>query len=380
MSPDPLITINTFTVSYICMSALILKINPHKPERRKIEKAAEAIRRGRLVVFPTETVYGIGANAFDPKACRMIFKAKGRPSDNPLIVHVSDMRMAGKVAEIPRLYSNIIGKIWPAPITFIMNARKGLPKAVTAGLETVAVRMPSDRVALALIKASGVPIAAPSANISRKPSSTSAGHALKYFAKSVDVIIDSGRSRFGLESTILDLRSFKLLRPGAFTIEEIEKAFGRRPLVTKETKGIIESGKATNPGMKYRHYSPETPLFLFEGKQKDLPKILSGLKGRFAFIGSSESSRLLRGIAEKTIILGRKNDSRTIARRLFDSLIELDSLGLEFGIAESFSEKDYGLAVMNRLRKASRHRSFRTRKELEHLILQDRRKKSDPAE
>jgi L-threonylcarbamoyladenylate synthase len=350
------------------MSALILKINPRRPERDKIKIAAEAIKKGGLVVFPTETVYGIGADAFDEKACAKIFRAKGRPSDNPIIVHVSDLRMAKCVAEIPPIYSNIIAAIWPAPITFIMKARNELPKIVTAGLNTVAVRMPSNRVALELIKASGLPIAAPSANISKKPSSTSALHAIKYFGKAVDVIIDSGRSKFGLESTILDLRSFKVLRPGAFTVEEIEKAFGRRPTVTGETRGIDESKAALSPGMKYRHYSPETPLFLFVGEGDELKKILEKADDPFAFLGSKELSGKIGKRTDQKIILGSRKNLKEIAANLFDALIALDSLKVKYAIIESFDEKGYGLAIMNRLRKATQHKAFKTAPELEKLV------------
>ncbi len=288
------------------MHALILKMKPGKPEKRKIGLAAGAIRRGGLVVFPTETVYGIGANALDGNACRKIYAAKGRPSDNPLIVHVSDIGMAEGIADIPSRYRKAIRKIWPAPITFILKAKKALPKVVTSGLDTVAVRMPEDRIALSLIKESGVPIAAPSANISKKPSSTSGRHAIDSFKDSVDVIIDAGRSKYGMESTILDLRSFTLLRPGAFTVEEIEKAFGKEPKVPEEAYGTREARKAISPGMKYRHYSPDTPLFLFKGNPVALAKILSGWKGRFAFIGSRETAAALTGTSKKNIILGRR--------------------------------------------------------------------------
>lgn len=350
------------------MAALVLKVNPRRPEPEKIRIAAGVIKKGGLVVFPTETVYGIGANALDGKACRRIFRVKGRASDNPLIVHVSNLKMAAGVAEIPLSYSNIIRKIWPAPITFIMKARKKLPNTVTAGLETVALRMPSNRVALALIKASGVPIAAPSANISKKPSSTSAAHALNYFRDSVDVIIDSGRSRFGLESTILDLRSFTLLRPGAFTTEEIERAFGRAPKITGQARGLRGSRRAISPGMKYRHYSPDTPLFLFAGDKRRLEKILNGVGHDFAFMGSRETARRIGNSAKGKILLGSGRDLSGIARNLFDGLIRLDSLGMEFAVAESFREKGHGLAIMNRLRKASEHRTFKTKGELERLI------------
>jgi len=350
------------------MKALILKINQRRPEESKIARAAEAIKKGGLVVFPTETVYGIGANALSEKACRKIFRAKGRPRDNPLIVHVSGIEMARTVAEVPVVYNNIIRRIWPAPITFIMKARKGLPAAVTAGLGTVAIRMPANKVALALIESSGVPIAAPSANISRRPSATTAQHAIKYFKNSVEVIIDSGRSEFGLESTILDLRTFRILRPGAFTAERIRKAFGRRPVITRETMGLGESADAISPGMKYRHYSPETPLFLFTGKKNRLRRILKGAGGRFAFVGSSELSATIRMPGKYKMVLGSRKRPGKMASNLFDSLIRLDSLGAEFAVVESFGQRGYGLAMMNRIRKASQHRSFRSLPELERLM------------
>jgi L-threonylcarbamoyladenylate synthase len=350
------------------MKAKILKINRSKPDLSKIHTAANAIRKGNLVVFPTETVYGIGADATNASACRRIFKAKNRPSDNPLIVHVSDIKMAVEIAIIPKKYYKTIDGIWPAPITFIMKAKKTLPSVVTSGLSTVAVRMPADSIAISLIRESGAPIAAPSANISKKPSSTSGKHAIDYFKKSVDVILDAGPSKFGIESTVLDLLTFTLLRPGAFTTDEITKAFGRRPKLLKETEGVSSNKKPISPGMKYKHYSPDTRVLLFEGDTKKLRSILIKYKKRFVFIGSKETASKLSGISKKNIILGRKSDRKSIARNLFRSLIELDSLGAEFCITESFSEKDYGLAIMNRLKKASGHKYFRTAGELENYL------------
>lgn len=350
------------------MNAKILKIKRSNPDLSKIRIAANAIRKGNLVVFPTETVYGIGADATNAKACKKIFKAKNRPSDNPLIVHVSDIKMAEEIAHIPKEYRKIIEKIWPAPITFIMKAKKILPSVVTSGLNTVAVRMPEDKIAISLISESGTPIAAPSANISKRPSSTSGKHAITYFKKSVDVILDAGPSKFGIESTVLDLLTFTLLRPGAFTLDEITKAFGKKPKLLEESEEISKIKKPISPGMKYKHYSPETRVLLFEGDAKRLPDILIKYKKRFVFIGSKETASMLSGISKKNIILGRKNDRKSIARNLFKSLINLDSLGAEFCITESFSERDYGLAIMNRLRKASGHKYFRTAEELKNYI------------
>lgn len=349
------------------MKALVLKINPSRPEASKIKKAAEAIKKGKIVVFPTETVYGIGASAFNSKACSRIFKIKGRPRDNPLIVHVSDMKMAERIAVIPPNYRKAIEKIWPAPITFVVKARKNLPKAVTAGLSTVCIRMPSNKVALELIKESG-PIAAPSANLSKRPSSTSGEHALGYFRQSVDIIIDSGRSSFGLESTILDLRSFMLLRPGSFTLEEIRKAFGKTPKVAEEVKGS-KSSIAIAPGTKYRHYAPLTPIFLFLGKPEKLKEMLGKEEGKnTAFIGSKETAKILGNKVRYKLILGSKNDLQEIGRNLFSSLIELDKLKARFSIVESFSREGYGLAIMNRLQKASNYKTFSRQKELERLL------------
>ncbi len=342
------------------MKARVLRINPKKPEPSKISDAARIILKGGLVVFPTETVYGIGANALDAKACRKIFIAKGRPSDNPLIVHVSGMEMAKSIAKIPAKYKKRMEASWPGPITFILRARKALPGVVTANLRTVAVRMPSNKVALALIRSAGVPIAAPSANISKKPSSTSAGHARKYFGDKVDLIIDSGASEFGLESTVLDLGSFTILRPGAFTAEQIRKAFGITPKLPSGTGKIKGEKNPQSPGTKYRHYSPETPLFLYVGRPGRLAASLKDAGKKFAFIGSTESCAYARKFAAKTIPLGRRNDLRTVARNLFAALIYLDELHLGFAVAESFGEKGYGLAIMNRLRKAARHREFRS--------------------
>ncbi|MCL4365175.1 MAG: L-threonylcarbamoyladenylate synthase [Candidatus Marsarchaeota archaeon] len=347
---------------------IMLNIDPRNPDKAKIAKAADIIRRGGIVVFPTETVYGIGANALNPKACRKIYAIKGRAADNPLIVHVSSMDMADAVAKIPDKYKKILKRIWPCPLTIVAKARDSVPKVVTGGLNTVSVRMPQNRVALRLIEESGVPIAAPSANISKRPSSTRASHAKKYFDGAVDAIIDAGSSRFGIESTIIDTDNFMLLRPGAFTSAQIEKEFGKKPRITEESLGLKYAQRPKSPGTKYAHYSPLTPLFLFDGDAKSLKRITSVFKGKFVFIGSSESCMELRKNAKKAISLGKKRGMREIAHNLFHSLILLDSLNADFAIIEGFPEHGMGLAIMNRLRKASGNRSFESEKELRILV------------
>jgi L-threonylcarbamoyladenylate synthase len=348
---------------------LILKINSRKPEPPKIRKAALIIRNGGIVVFPTETVYGIGANALDARACRKIFRIKKRKMDNPLIVHISSMKMANEVADIPAKYSKVLERIWPAPLSVVAKARKAVPKMVTAGLRTVSLRMPQNKVALMLIRESGVPIAAPSANISGRPSSTRASHAIGYFNGKVDAIIDAGPSMFGVESTIIDLSRFVLLRPGAYTVNQINRSFKKKITVAKESIGPLKSGqKPISPGTKYVHYSPSTPLFMFNGKKPMLAEITSGFKGRFAFIGSEESCRLVRKNARRTINLGKRREKHGIAANLFHALISLDTTNTEFAITEDFSEEGLGLAIMNRLRKACGHRYFKDGKELDNLV------------
>lgn len=336
-----------------------------KPTEKNLRVAAKAIREGKIVVFPTETVYGIGANAFDEKAAKRIFEIKGRNRDNPLIVHVASIEMAKEIADIPKEYIDIVKKMWPSPLTLILKSKGRVARAVAAGLDTVAVRMPDNKVALELIKESGVPIAAPSANVSKKPSSTSAQHVLSYFDGKVDVIIDSGRSRYGIESTVLDLEEFKILRPGAFTSEDIEEAFGRKPSIESE-----EVEKPKSPGTKYRHYSPNTPLFLSDMSDDELATLFKSLKKEYkiGFIGSSESCRKIDRSAKYRINLGKREDLYSIASKLFDALIQIDQKNVDFAIIEKFEERRIGIAIMNRIRKAANYKKFSSEKELVRLV------------
>ncbi len=342
------------------MKTRVLRIDPSNPDKEKIRLAAGVIKRGGIVVFPTETVYGIGADAYNKRALKRIYKIKGRPSDNPSMIHVSSMRMASSIGIFTKRYYKTVERLWPGPLAFVVDARPGLNRT------EVSIRMPGHKVALELIRASNTPIAAPSANISKRPSSTNAKHALKYFDGKVDLIIDSGPTRKGIESTILDLRSFQIQRPGAYPVERITKAFGRKPLVTNVAKGMTEARRAVAPGMKYRHYAPMTPLFLYTGNTASLGDAVSRIKANFVFVGSRESSRLI-GKKRQTIALGSRNDLDEIARNLFDALIRLDQLGADFAVVESFPEKGIGLGIMNRLRKASGHRYFSTKRRLEAL-------------
>ncbi len=349
----------------------ILRIDPEKIDDRVIEEAARDVLEGKLVVFPTETVYGLGANAFDEQACREIFRVKGRPPDNPLIVHIAKSFDLYRVArDIPELAWKVVERIWPGPVTIVLPAGDMVPKAVTGGRETVAVRMPAHPVALRLIEKSS-PLAAPSANKSGRPSPTTAQHVIEDYAED-DVeltILDAGPTYLGVESTIIDLTKIPpiLLRPGPFTIEELEKALGVRIVVPQFAKGLGEADSALSPGVKYRHYSPRTHLILVEAESyddmlkciRDLLLSFSKQGKKVAILATIETNRELRtrypdieGLYE-WIQLGSRANPYTVASRLYDALRALDKAGVEIGIVESFEERGLGLAIMNRLRKAA---------------------------
>lgn len=350
------------------MKTLVCKTDPKRPSSKVIEAAAERILEGKLVVFPTETVYGIGANAFDERACGEIYRVKGRASDNPLIVHVYSIEDALKLGRFSREHAEALSKIWPCPLTVIVNGRGKLPETVTAGLDSVAIRCPKGRVIRSIIKKAGVPIAAPSANISTKPSSTKGEHAIGYFRGKVSMIIDGGEADYGIESTILDLRSFRILRPGAFTQEQITKAFGRKPIIGRLAEGTASAKRVISPGTKYRHYAPSTPLFVYTGDRRAVCSILRPFGKSAAFIGSVESCRMFKGTGVRCISLGTSKSVRIRVHSLFDKLIELDSLGVRFAVIEQFNGKGLGYAAMNRIRKASSHKSFSGSDGLKRLI------------
>jgi L-threonylcarbamoyladenylate synthase len=347
----------------------VLRTDPVNPDRRVIEEAAAVIRRGGLVAFPTETVYGLGCDAFNSRAALNVFRAKERPPDNPLIVHIADLDQLREVASgVPDYVREAARRAWPGPLTFVLQKAGRVPKEVTGGRSTVAVRMPAHPVALELIRAAGTPIAAPSANVSGKPSPTTAEHVLEDFADNplVDVVIDGGPTFFGVESTIVDVTRDPplLLRPGPYTLEELEKILGRRVEVPAFARGMAEAEEAVAPGMRYRHYSPETPLLVVDcPRERGLVETLvrlakdrlrQGLK--VALLVSREVADLvdeaLRG-SVRVIVVGSRQNLYTVARNLYKALRDLDKLDVDIGIAEGYEERGVGLAIMNRLRKAS---------------------------
>lgn len=334
------------------MDTKILEIDQVHPDIQAIRQASEIIRNGGTVVFPTETVYGLGANALSGEACRKIFEAKERPRDNPLIVHISDLSELETVAiDVPLELTSILEKIWPGPITLLFKKNKAVPNEVTAGLDSVAVRMPANPVALMLIKESGVPIAAPSANIATRPSIVDSSDAKSELSGKVDMILDAGKTFFGIESTILDIRKkpAELLRPGAFEVEDLEKYFGEIH-IGDTARGLKEAEIAITPGMKYRHYSPEKELYIVDNREL-FKEIMSS---DFAvYVTAICSNELASQIDQDAIKLGSESNLYEIASNLFQSFRKLDYAGKSIGIIQAFDEQGIGIAIMNRIRKAS---------------------------
>lgn len=342
---------------------VVIKVDPLKPDADKVRLAADAIRAGKLVAFPTETVYGLGADAFNEEAAAKIFEVKGRPPDNPLIVHVSGVGQAGELGVLTHRIEEIMERVWPGPITFVVRKKAQLPDVVTAGLSTVALRCPAHPVALKLIELSGTPIAAPSANRAGRPSPTRAEHVVEDLGEGVDAVLDAGRTFFGVESTIVDVSGEKpvLLRPGPFTVEELRGIFGEVE-VPEFARGLGEAKVALAPGMKYRHYAPDTPLIIVE---LDLMKAANYLRRRGLKVAALCA---LGKCAEADAVLHLGSDPYEVARNLFDVLRDVDRYGVDVALAPAIEERGIGLAVMNRLRKAAGFKIAREIKDLAALV------------
>ena len=336
---------------------LYLKIDPDNIDSNKVKTAAQIIKNGGLVVFPTETVYGLGANALDPDAVKRIFEAKGRPPDNPLIVHVSNVNMLEEAVDLSRLtpeqiewVNRLTDRFWPGPLTLVLPKNSKVPEVVTAGLDTVAVRMPNHPVALALIEEAGVPIAAPSANRSGRPSPTRP----EDVDVDVDCIIDGGPTEIGLESTVLLLDTEPvILRPGKVTPEELSEVLGKR--VGLSGGG---AGRPRSPGMKYRHYSPEAEVILVHPGDKD--RILNVCEKvrdkRVVVMCTSEETynkvcHEIESMDAEVVLLGKTLDE--VAHNLFNRLRWADREGFDVVIVEGVEEEGIGIAIMNRLKKAA---------------------------
>ncbi len=332
------------------------------PEDESIlQEAGAVIRRGGLVAFPTETVYGLGGNGLDPEASAKIYAAKGRPSDNPLILHIaSEEELLPLVKRVPAAARVLMDNFWPGPMTLIFEKSDIVPKATTGGLDTVAVRMPSHPGARAFIRAAGVPIAAPSANKSGRPSTTTAAHVKEDLDGTIDMILDGGPSDIGLESTIIDLTGSEpmILRPGYIGREKLEQVLGS---IAVDPTVYTKSGadlRPKAPGMKYRHYAPKAEVVLFSGEAEKVAAAIlaraeeSRAQGYKTGILCSDETRRLYGTAE-VITLGSRFEDTSIAHSLFDRLRQLDTEGMERVFSEVYADGPMGEAIMNRLRKAA---------------------------
>lgn len=339
------------------MKTEILKISDLSADSDKIRYAAEIIKRGGLVAFPTETVYGLGADATDELASKKIYSAKGRPSDNPLIIHVSNPEDAEKYAYTDKLYCKLAKAFMPGPLTVIMPRRDTIPLSVTGGLETVAVRCPSHPVANALIRESGTAIAAPSANISGSPSPTRAEHVIRDMDSRIDAIIDGGSCDIGVESTIVKLDGDRvtLLRPGGVTLEQLSGIFGSVEVAPAVTGELAPGERPLSPGMKYRHYAPCCPLVLLEGSEDCVLRFMRHAQNaeKCAVICYDEEADLLRN--ERLIPFGSKDDPAAQAENLFDALRRADATDADIIYAHLPATKGIGLALYNRMIRAAAH-------------------------
>jgi len=344
---------------------LVLKVNPDAPHFEAIRLAANLIRKGGLVAFPTETVYGLGADALNPKAVLALFKAKRRPLDNPPIVHVGRIADVYKLArEVPSKAERLMEIFWPGPLTLIFKRSNIVPDVTVARLETIAVRMPKHSVALALIRESSCPIAAPSANLAGKPSPTTAEHVLEDLYGRIDAVLDAGPTRIGVESTVLDMtvNPPQILRPGGTPYEALREVLEKvelHPVAVAEKE--LPVNKARSPGIKHRHYAPKAEMIVVEGELSAVIEKMKELienykrKGRKVGVLATHETIAHYG-ADVVKSLGSRSNLAEIARNLFKTLREFDLEEVDIIIAEGIPPNGLGLAVMNRLRKASNYK------------------------
>lgn len=344
------------------MQTILKKIDTDNFDNEELLEAGEILKNGGLVAFPTETVYGLGGDALNPDAAAKIYAAKGRPSDNPLIVHISDMEDIDKIADdVSEKAKKLAERFWPGPMTLIYKKKECVPASTTGGLNTVAVRMPEHKIARALIRQSGVFVAAPSANTSGRPSPTKAEHVMEDLCGKVDMVIDGGSVGIGLESTIVDVSGEipVILRPGYITKKMLEEVVGEvvvdPAIVSREMKKDIV---AKAPGMKYRHYAPKGQMTIVEG---DIEKVISYINekveefekdGRKIAVIATEET-LSRYKCKIVRSIGARKSEGSIAAGLYDILREMDHLEAEYIYSESFADDSLGGAIMNRMIKAA---------------------------
>ena len=341
----------------------MITIDKENIDIKKMKEAGACIAAGELVAFPTETVYGLGGDALDPDAARKIYAAKGRPSDNPLIVHIAEFSDMERVTdEIPEQARILADKFWPGPLTMIVWKSDRVPDATTGGMDTVAVRMPDHPVALELIRQSGCLIAAPSANTSGRPSPTEARHVAEDLSGKIAMILDGGAVGIGIESTIIDLteETPMVLRPGYITPEMLSEALGQEVIIDPGIIAADDTKKPKAPGMKYRHYAPKADMIIVDGEQQRVVDRINrfvqekkALGGKTAVIATDETKD--RYNADVVLSMGSREDEDSIAQHLYKILRECDELEVGAIFSESFSTPRIGQAIMNRLLKAAAH-------------------------
>lgn len=343
------------------MKTEVLSIDRRKINREELAIAGEIIKKGGLVAFPTETVYGLGGDGLNPASSKAIYEAKGRPSDNPLIIHIADIEaLSSIVKDIPDIAKTLADRFWPGPLTMILPKSDIVPYETTGGLDTVAVRMPRDEIALELIRQGGGYIAAPSANTSGRPSPTKASHVYEDLAGRIEMIIDGGEVGIGVESSIIDITGDKptILRPGYITkemLEEIVDSVEYDPALTCVTGDI----KPKAPGMKYRHYAPKAKLTVVEGHPNSVREAMK------KYIADNREKGVKTGIicdredrnyffeSDYVICVGSVDDKEEVARRLYDALREFDKTDVDEIYSVSFGNEGLSVAIMNRLLKAA---------------------------
>ncbi len=344
-----------------------ITVDAGQPDEEAMQIAADLIAAGELVAFPTETVYGLGGNALDPTASARIYAAKGRPSDNPLIVHIaeySDLLRVGK--QVPTDAKKLADAFWPGPLTMIVQKSEAVPYATTGGLDTVAVRMPNHAVALELIKRSGCLIAAPSANTSGRPSPTEGAHVREDLSGKIAMILDAGPVGIGIESTIIDLTEDTpmVLRPGYITPAMLSKVLGKEVIIDPGIIAADDTRKPKAPGMKYKHYAPKGNLVLVEGATEAVIAEINRrtsrnrIEGKRTIVIATEETKS-RYEADTVLSIGEREDEESIARHLYGILRTCDSLNAQEIYSESFATPKMGQAIMNRLLKAAGHEVIR---------------------
>ncbi len=347
-------------------TTIIIRVDPHAPDAAAIQQAATTLLGGGLVAFPTETVYGLGANALDAAAVQRIFVAKGRPAYDPLIVHIAALDQLDRVAEnVPKLAYNLAQVFWPGALTLVLKRRPAIPATVSAGRDTVAVRIPDHAIPLALARAAGVPIAAPSANMFTRPSPTTAAHVLEDLDGRIDLLLDGGATPIGLESTVLDLTSAPpaLLRPGGVSIEALRQHIPDLVFVPRYTEPEPNALAPASPGMLLKHYSPRAELLLFTGKparaRAHMRTAARAAIERGELVGvmlPNEDIATFADLAVVIIPLGPRADLAQIGRRIFAGMRELDRRGMQRILVRGVERIGIGLAIWDRLVRAAEGR------------------------